>query len=456
MREHSEIKRLSYLKSGLIFLLVSAIMILEGWSISQVSYIPVPILIAMIGFLVLVRWPGIAMTVIYPLAWVFWTYQIPGFGGIERAIAYIGIIGIFAGLQHFGTSYRLPSIWIGIGVFMSVLGYLIAWALNPGGSASELISLILHLGFLYLAYFHIRTRSQLNLAGWLFIVSSLFACTITLIANITLGLGFYRLFGGDQALIQRFGVLSNPALASTFVGAPAVLFFTTYKKMQGKFKQILIPLVSLYMFWMAFISQYRRELLITILLVLLTLVIDRRAGLRRPAWILLITSALVFGALLLPSSSVLLQRLNNETSSVVQGSETRIVNFRAGMIAFLQNPLGYGPGMYESVAYNILGQGYYSWEYHSYNVFIAVAVDGGVIALAGIIILFVSIFIQSLQENGQPNSPESWILRSSPAILLVVFIWFTFGNAVDVGLPWYLMGLILSAVRLAKETSQSI
>ena len=251
--------------------------------------------------------------------------------------------------------------------------------------------------------------------------------------------------------MQHFGLFAHPAMAATFATAPAVLLLATYSQVLERRRRFVIILFSLYLLWMAFVSQYRRELLVTIILLLILFVVDQRANLKRPAWTMLTGSMLFFFFILLPNSSVLQYRLDNETVQIVQGTETRILNFKAGMKAFFQRPLGYGPGVYESAVYNILGSGYHSWEYHSYNVFTSVAVEGGVISLLGICIFLSSTLLESLRWRESAEGPEGWILRSAPGLLAIIFIWFMFGNAIDVSLPWYMIGLILSAVRLEKE-----
>ena len=440
-------------QTALIALLVATLSLLAAWYISVGSYVIFLILAAIVGLAILVRWPGFAMTVVYPLFWIFWTYIIPGVGRIERLIGLVGLAGLLMILPRQRTSLRFPSLWLPIGIFLFLLGYLVAWLFNPNSLASEFVGITLRVVFLFLTYFHIRTRSQISQAGWLLVLSSLFACTITLVANITLGFGFFRLYGGAQNLVQRFGIFSHPALASTLAASTAVLLFTTYSQAKGKFLRIVVVVLSLFMLWMAFVSQYRRELLITILILLVYLVLDRRAGIQRPAWYMLIGSALFFIFIFLPNSPVLQDRLANETIFVIQGTETRIVSFQAGVKAFLQNPLGYGPGMYASTARDLLGSGYYSWQYYSYNVFTSIAVEGGVISLIGMCILLATTLRESLRLRASVDGSEGWILRSAPALLIVILIWFVFGNAIDVSLPWYIIGLILSAIRLAKETS---
>jgi hypothetical protein len=436
--------------------LLAVLTLLAAWSIAAGLLLPLLVVALIPALLLFARWPSISITVIYPLAWIFWTYTVPVIGSIERLIGLMGLAGLLLLILRQRVSLRFPSKWIAIGIFLFLLGYLVAWLLNPNSVASEFVGITLRMVFLALAYFHIRTPSQVSQVSRLMIISALFASSVTLAANITLGFGYYRLYGGAQNLVQHFGIFSHPALASTFAAAPGVLLLTTYSEAKHKSRRLLIALFSLYILWMAFISQYRRELLITLVLLMVLFVLDRRAGIRRPAWLMLIVSTLFFLLIFLPNSTVFQRRLTNETIHVIQGTETRILNFEAGLSAFLHNPLGYGPGMYASTARHILGSGYYNWQYYSYSVFTSVAVEGGVIALLGICILLTSTLWESVRWRASAEGPENWVLRSAPALLLVILIWFVFGNAIDVGLPWYIIGLILSAVRSAKENARDM
>lgn len=286
--------------------------------------------------------------------------------------------------------------------------------------------------------------------GRLLVIGGLFSSFLTLIANLLLGFGYFRSFGGVHLLESRFGIFSHAVLNGTFISFIAVLIFSSYSSINGSVKKGMVISAGIFVFLMAFVSQYRRELIITIGLLLLLFIVDRYSKINRQSLIMFIGLTIYFWFFALPGSTLLQDRLL-ETNTVLLGTDTRTLNFIAGFNALKLNLLGYGPGNYESVVYQILGGSYLSWQYSSYNVFMEIAVEGGIISLSGFVLMISSIFVVAYQERKQAGGPEGWILRASPGILLIILIWFTFGNAIDVSLPWYLFGMILAAVRLSRE-----
>lgn len=397
------------------------------------------------------RWPGAVMTIIYPLVWAFWSYNIPAIGKVDRLIGIIGIVGFLFMLPRQHNLGGFPSKGIVPGMFLFLLGFLVAWMFQPESSTSEFLGNINRLVFLFLAYQLIRTGEDIKQVSWLYIASGLFACILTLLASYYFGLGYTRIWNGSQMLLNNFGVLATPALNANFAIAPAALLFVTYQNDTRKSLRYLIALGFSFMVVMAFFSQYRRELLISIPILLIFFALDRVANVQRPAMLLLFIFSLFFVFVLLPRSVVLQDRLETETGAVLDGTETRIMNFRAALTAFSQNPLGYGPGRYAGTIFNVIGPGYLSFQYNSYSVFTSVAVEGGAISLLGLLMILGATWSESMYWRKLADGPEGWVLKSAPILLVCILIWFTFGNALDLGLPWFIIGLILSSVRLAQQ-----
>lgn len=389
------------------------------------------------------------MVVYFPIAWYFWSFSIPEIGRVDRLIAIMGMVGmIFLALRD-RITYSLPSKYFSIGVYLLFLGYLIAWFNHPNSSIVEFVGFGLRIIFLLLTYYLIQNRQQLLLVGRLLVIGGLIASVITLVANLQLGFGFFRSFGGAQLLESTFGIFSHIVLSGTFISFIAVLIFSSYSEFNSLVKKGMVISAGIFVFLMAFVSQYRRELIITIGLLMLLFIFDRYSKINRQSLIILIGLTVYFWFFALPGSTLLQDRLL-ETNSVLLGTDTRTLNFIAGINALKLNLLGYGPGNYESIVHQILGGSYFSWQYSSYNVFMEIAVEGGIISLIGFVLMISSIFIVAFQQRKFADGPEGWILRASPGILIIIMIWFTFGNAIDVSLPWYLFGIILAAVRLSR------
>jgi O-antigen ligase len=118
--------------------------------------------------------------------------------------------------------------------------------------------------------------------------------------------------------------------------------------------------------------------------------------------------------------------------------------------------IGYGPSAYQQAIMPILGLGRRSFEYSPYNVFIWIAVEAGPPGILGITFILAGIFREAIKFRRQSDGVEQWILRCAPVLLLLIVIWYTFGNWWDLSLTWFLMGLILVAARLAKESVGSV
>jgi O-antigen ligase len=409
--------------------------------------------------LLFLRWPFLPAVVIYPILWIFWAYSIPGIGGIERIIGVLGILGMaLLAVRHAESHmFALPKL-VMAGLFILFSAYWISWAFHPDLVRAQeyMISLTARIAFLFVVYYLIRTLSHLRLAVILLIGTSLIPASLTLIASLIFGFGFSRDFFANQTAMTMLGSLGAAIITSANFGtAPAMLLLHLYPTLKNRLSKIALALTVLFLLGMAFASQYRREILITIPLLLAYLSIDRSAGLRRPALGLLLISVLFFFLVLLPFSTVLQNRLDNETQFVVQGTEPRIASFLAGVEAFLQSPLiGYGPSAYQQAIMPILGLGRRSFEYSPYNVFIWIAVEAGTPGILGITFILAGIFREAIKFRRQSDGVEQWVLRCAPALLLVIVVWFTFGNAWELSLPWFLMGLILAAARLAQESTR--
>jgi O-antigen ligase len=307
----------------------------------------------------------------------------------------------------------------------------------------------MRIAFLFLAYFLLNTGKKVMWALGLFIAFSFVPALYTLYASLNYGWGFQR----TSLLINEIGFGSRYLEWSILYsanqgGTAAVLLLGLYPFAQKWRYRFAILSLSLFLFLMAFATQYRREMLITPVIILLYLLIDKTRGLRGPAIIMAGVGAAIFFLAILPSL-VFQQRLE-ETRYIISGTESRIVSARAGFYAFMESPLlGHGPSSYQTAV--APHAGWSRWAKSPYNVFIWISVEAGIFGLAGLILILTGIYRQGKKlREGLPMA-ETWALRCTPILVVLFVAWFSFGNNWDLSQPWYLMGVILAASRLTEQ-----
>jgi len=415
------------------------------------------VLVLGVGALFLfVSHPETPMTVFYPLIWLYWSYITPWLGGrLERAIGVLAIAGVaLILLSRRQNLERLPAI-VFTGLALLFGSNVISGMINftPSVQAS-LVSLVTRLLFLYLAYFLLHTSQQLRLASWLLITSGLVGAVIILFINLRWGMGFFRTTQGAIMLQASLGPFWYSLLeGGNSLTFPAVLLLGIYPTLRKPLQRFLVLAGAVFLFAMAFFAQFRREILITVGIVLLYLIVTNFGSIRWGTLVVLVFLA-IFYLLVLQPSAIFQQRLA-ETAMVSQGTDPRLMTLEVGLQVFIKSPIiGWGPGNYERASSTVLGPSLLPLYYHSYNVFMYFAVESGLLGLGGLLLTLLGVFRQVRQPTVDPGSTEGWILRSAPIILLVIIISYLFGNYYDMSLPWFLMGLMLSAARLTKTSLQ--
>ncbi len=345
---------------------------------------------------------------------------------------------------------------INIGCFLWITPYILSWIANPSVSdaGDTIISLISRLVFLYLSFFFLQNRQHLRWAFVLLIITGVLTSLLTLRTSLVFGFGFNRLPETDLIPVQQsLGVLGWMVVLNTqFVTAPALLLLTYSNEIRRKLPKILSMILVVFMFAMSFAAQYRREVLLTVPILLIICMLDKNPGQRKSALLILIIIGGLFTALFL-NSQILERRLTVETQAGLQGNEARLVSGQIGLQAFAAQPLlGYGPNSYVTTATNIRPGLSYHYNYYPYNSFLWVAVEAGLFSALGLILIFLGAYREIRKYQSLASGIEGWILRSAPAILVLILIWFSFGNAVDLSLPWFLFGSILAAANIARET----
>ena len=429
-----------------------------GWSFANgqgSTFLLIAGLLMVTGLLL--RWPSWPLIVGYPIIWIFWSYYLP-FGRPEKVIAILGMLGaILLISRHRFHLPVFPGI-INLGLFLLLGSYLVSWLMHSWiPDAQEwAVSLLMRVILLYLAYFHFQTENQLRWASGLYIAFGVLAAILTLAVSLKYGFGFFRVYSQYGLFNEDLGRFwRTPVFSTIYSTAPALLLLGLYASTRYNYQRVSIAALVLFLFWMAFAAEYRREILLSVPVVLLFLAFDRPAKVEKPAILLLFASLSLFFLVLLPYSTVLQDRLQDETVPILTGTAIRIVSLRTGVTAFLDSPfLGYGAGSYRMVAERLIGSGYHPAHYNPYNVFVWIAVEAGVFGLIGIFLLLFGTYLEARKFRNQASGTAGWILRCAPVLILQIMIWFSFINAWDLSMPWFLMGMILAAARMTKTSSK--
>ena len=403
------------------------------------------------------RWPSFPIVVYYPLTWIFWSYHIPGIGKPERLTGMLAILGMLVMilLKHNRLPALPPIVTTGLSLVLG--GYLVSAWINPllSSTLEYVVSLFARVILLYLVYFHLRTRNQLRYAVQLYLVAAVAVAALTFVVSLVYSFEFSRIPSQGLAIHQSLGLILTRAIESVTLAGPAGLLVLGFYPVARNRRQRLATIVlALFIFWMAFVSSLRREILLSVPLTLIFLTMERSSRIRRvAAWVLLISMALFF-LVVLPSSTVVQHRLQDETETVLSGAEPRIRNFRAELIAISRSPLlGYGPGAHALAIAPFVSPG--SHFLSGYNSFGWIAVEAGIFGLIGFVLVLLGTYIESRKSlQVEASGIEAWVLRCAPVLLLQIVLWSSFGNAWQLSMPWFLMGVILSAARLARTGSR--
>lgn len=426
-------------------ILTGSFLVASGWGLSLLYGI-----IGVAGLFVFLRHPEFPMSVLFPLFWLFWSYYFPVLGGrLERAIGLLAIAGVMLVLwRNRQRLLPLPSL-VTIGLILLFGAYLVSSVINQISNPIEnLISLVARLLLLYLAYFLLRTPQILRFASFFLIVTGFLGASIILFWNINWGLGFFRTY-------QGYGLAKDsldPFWFSLLLGGnsltfPAVLLIGLVPNLKYRYQRVCVMLGSLFLFAMAFVSQFRREILVSVLFVLIYFLVTNFGGLRKVAiWALLGFAGFYFFVL---SPSEIFQARLGDLGRISAGTDPRLISFYGGLQAFMQSPFfGSGPASYVASVSLQIRPGFTDTYYYAYNTFLYFAVEAGLFGLLGLLLIIFGVFRSVHTRSVTVGTPQGWIITSAPGLLIVLLVSFMFGNYYEMSLPWYLMGMILAAANL--------
>ena len=384
------------------------------------------------------------------LGWVI----VPGIGRPEKLVVVIGMLAVPVAI---GCRSKVPPtmVWMGL---VGLLGtYVLSYYANdPSPEGLDLvISLTARVLFLWICFVNLQNAIILQRAVWLLICSSLVSAGVALAVMAKYGVGIGRL---DPVGLEA---TLDPFTFSTFASAQlatmgGLLLLGTAWTLTSRGKRLAATAGSLVIFGTAYLCYFRREHLISIPVLLLTFALGGDRSLRRRALAATFVAIVGFAAVAVwdysREESVLQTRIESEFGGgVVDPVETRLTNFQAELKAIADRPLrGFGAGTHTAAIapYAQPGERFLS----SFNLLAWLAVEGGLPCAFSYLVLLMGVGRVVWRYRLLPGSgPHALILRCGPVLVLQIVLWGIFGNAWDLPLGWFVLGLILAAARLAGD-----
>jgi hypothetical protein len=372
-------------------------------------------------------------------------------GRPETALTILGLAAVpFAKQGDNRISFALPlAVTAGI---VGLLGtYILAFLANSPDDwgTTFVIALAGRVAFMWIAYILLQNRMLLHRAYWLLVASSCAAAAWALVVTARYGMGVGRT--STLNLQEWLGTVQATVFSSAQmapVGAILLLSATPYF---GRRLRVAAGVISLSIFFLAYASFFRRELLITVPILLVALQVRGAKVDRR---IVLTALIAVLGGVIWEFSretSVLHMRMREEGVGFISRDETRVTTAKAQLQAVIEAPiLGYGAGNHASA----IGRYAPATEYFlsGFNIYGWLAVEGGVLCLVSYLVILWHTFRISLRPAaGREDSPEAAVIRAGPILVLQVGLWGLFGNAWEVPLAWFLLGMVLAAAEISRH-----
>ncbi len=401
----------------------------------------------------------------YSSLWITFDYVIPGVGRPERLMAIVGLLAVpFAVGGSRRLSRGVPTS-VGLGLFGLVAAYVLSFIVHgtTGDSAGYVISLLGRVLFLWLGYALLQNRDLFRQALALLTLSSLVAAGFALAVLARYGLDIGRV--GAQTDIGVLAQLGDLAVvlfsASQMAPIGAVLLLGLSTAVAVRYRWLAMSAAGT-IFAASYLSYFRREILVTVPLVLIAFQLTAGSSIRTAVVIrrlLVMTIGLValVGWEYSRDDSVLRQRVDSEICGFVASDETRIANARAELDVISESPmLGHGPGSHASViSPEKYSQSVAVTNLNSFNLYLWLAVEAGLAATLCYVLILVGVSKEAWRwRKIRGSSAEAIVLRCGPTLVLQIALWGMFGNAWETPVAWFIMGMILAAARLAAtETS---
>jgi hypothetical protein len=404
------------------------------------------------------RWQGpkpailqLLFVVLFAGFWIVSTNITRTMGRPERALAVLGLLAIpFAAGRKVRVSLALPSI-VTVGLVGLLGTYVLSFLANAPDEwgATFVIGLAGRVVFMWIGYVLLQDRMMMHRAFWLLVASSCASTVGAFYVMARYGIGVGRTSGlelnellGPAVLVVFSSAQMAPVGAVLLLGASSIL---------DKRLRRWVPLLALAIFVAAYFSFFRREIIITLPIVLGML---HLGGARIERRIILVALVGFFGIFLWElsgESSVFGSRMRYEIGGFISPDETRVTTAVAQLEAIADAPIfGYGAGRHAEAIfrYSLITERYLS----GFNIYGWLAVEGGVFCLLAYLVILAGVFRAAWRNRSfQGTSPESVVIRCGPALVVQVVLWGAFGNAWEVPLPWFLLGMVLAAVEIARR-----
>jgi hypothetical protein len=400
--------------------------------------------------------PNWSITIAYPLTWIIWGMTIDAIGGRpERAIVALGFLGTTVMLARSGWMKLGMTKLVGWGLGLFISMFVVSLYANPTApkGAEVILSIVYRVLFFWLVMLHLRTDRDLKIAVLTYIGISFVPSLINLWLGLEFGFGFIRVYETSvlvRATVDRW--ILDLSSSGNFLTMPAVFMLALLPWMRTVAQRRWLVGGAVFLLAMAFVAQLRREVMITIPVLLAILAVDKASRIQKTASRILLAMIVAFPLVIYPRFQTLQMRFRDENPRITEGTDPRVMNFVAGVSAFMESPIvGTGPGSYAKAVMPHMGWYLPSFMYSPYNVFTWAAVEAGILAVCGLLILLYGVLREGMKWREQADGTCALVLRLTPAVIAQVFIWFSFGAAWELSLPFFLMGMILAAARITKE-----
>jgi hypothetical protein len=406
-----------------------------------------------------------AMTLLFPATWPLWSVYVPLLGGrIERLIVGLAVIAFAeASALRRPDRARMPRP-MAVALLTIVAGYAIAMvvATGPKSAFDSVLSLAARVLIVPVTVLAVTTRVRLRAVLWGLLGSAAGSALLAGYATWRWGFGFLREIESAVGFRREMGpYLSEVALNAQFGMIVVVLGIAWFGLRRTRREWMAGMAVVVGLSAAAILAQYRREVLITVAMIAIGTAVF---GSRRQKPCGLVLCALAAGWFLLDNGRMMERFLEGFQEQETR-SEVRVQSFRAGLAEALERPLfGAGPGSYPTVVERRIGYGEQTFRYSPYNSFIWIAVEGGVVPFLGLLALPFTVHSMISQRRSpkrrpsaqiipsrEPDESVDLVLKSANGWLFLVIVWFSFGNGVDLSLPWFLIGLIVAAAGIRRK-----
>jgi hypothetical protein len=387
----------------------------------------------------------------YAGLWFLGLVEVPGIGRPEKLLIFLGLS---AAPVAVGCGRRVPQPLVAASAAGLLVTYTFAFLINernPEGPAFVL-SLFGRLLFLWVSYVLMQNVAMLKRALWLLVISSIFASAVAFVVMAVYEVGIGRLHPLDLP------ELLNPFTLSTFASAQlapigAILLLGAAPTFRSRPARILALVGTVFIFAVVYLSYFRREQLVTTPLILVTMLASTKR--RNSILPTVILATACFAAVVVwdysRDESVIRLRFESELGGqIIDPEETRMTNFRGELRAIAARPIaGFGAANHAAAIETFLLPG--ERFLGGFNILGWLAVEGGLQSVFFYVLLLVATWRTVWPHRTAPDSSAAAIiLRSSPALLLQIGLWGMFTNSWDVPLGWFVLGMMLSAVRVAE------